>query len=221
MKKTVYFTRHGETAGNVQDLVQDPNIPLSEKGIRQARLVADRFLTLSVDLVLSSDYPRAVETAEIIAAQCSVPHEQHLYFRERRGAKEVVGKPRLDPEVQRIYKEMQKHKDDAEWRYSDEENFYDLIARAKQALAFLEALPGTTIVVVTHAIFLKHILSMIWSEKVTPEEFQNFRTTFRIENTGIATCILDSEHTIHTGWQIITWNDHAHLADPVVGKDAS
>jgi len=63
----VYFVRHGQTFGNLSEVHQDHSDELNELGIKQAQTVADRFKTIDIDCVISSDYTRAKVTAEEIA----------------------------------------------------------------------------------------------------------------------------------------------------------
>ncbi len=62
------ITRHGETEGNVIHLFQGQNIQgeLSEKGKDQARRLANRLKDEKIDLIISSDLKRAIDTAEEI-----------------------------------------------------------------------------------------------------------------------------------------------------------
>jgi broad specificity phosphatase PhoE len=39
---TILLVRHGETAGNASRILQRPDVPLNERGLRQADLLAQR-----------------------------------------------------------------------------------------------------------------------------------------------------------------------------------
>jgi len=43
---TILLVRHGETAGNAARILQRPDIPLNERGIRQAAQLAERLFGL-------------------------------------------------------------------------------------------------------------------------------------------------------------------------------
>lgn len=60
----IYLIRHGETASNAARILQTPEIPLSERGVRQADLLARRLAGAGISDVWSSDLTRAVMTAE-------------------------------------------------------------------------------------------------------------------------------------------------------------
>ena len=71
MIEQLLLARHGETPGNRNRVVQTPETPLSETGRLQAGRLARRVAELLGGrrlLVVSSDYRRARETAEIVAA---------------------------------------------------------------------------------------------------------------------------------------------------------
>lgn len=61
------LVRHGETEWNAQRRYQgQSDVPLSELGVRQAELVAERLARHEIDAVYASDLKRAWETAQII-----------------------------------------------------------------------------------------------------------------------------------------------------------
>ena len=75
------LVRHGETEWNAQRRYQgQSDVPLSELGVRQAKLVAERLAGREIDAVYASDLKRAWETAQIIV--------------EKNGLK-IISEPRL------------------------------------------------------------------------------------------------------------------------------
>ncbi len=69
----VIFVRHGETSWNHSKRYQGhSDIPLNEKGLQQAKLVARRLKGESIRAVYSSDLTRAIQTAEAIASKHSL-----------------------------------------------------------------------------------------------------------------------------------------------------
>lgn len=65
----LYLVRHGETEWNAQEKFQGhSNVPLSERGREQARLLARRLAGRKITAFFSSDLKRAAETAAILAA---------------------------------------------------------------------------------------------------------------------------------------------------------
>jgi len=67
MSTEIYIIRHGETLWNKKGIVQGHmNSTLSEKGVKQAMLVAERLKKYSFDVIYSSDLIRAMDTAKYI-----------------------------------------------------------------------------------------------------------------------------------------------------------
>ena len=65
----VILVRHGETVWNAEGRMQGhTDVALSERGVRQAHLTADRLRGVPLEAVYSSDLTRASATAEVVAA---------------------------------------------------------------------------------------------------------------------------------------------------------
>ena len=75
---TIVLVRHGETAGNAARVVQRPEVPLNERGIRQAAQLAERLFAMGFAHVLCSDLVRARMTAEPLRARGGVIEETPL-----------------------------------------------------------------------------------------------------------------------------------------------
>ncbi len=87
---SIFLIRHGETIWNAARIVQLPETPLSERGMVQARRVANRLAELSVDAIVCSDYTRAMMTAEAVDARTGagidvLPSLRERNFGEHRG----------------------------------------------------------------------------------------------------------------------------------------
>lgn len=70
---SIILVRHGETALNAARVLQPLDTPLSARGAGQAAAVAQRIAGLRPAGILSSDLPRAAQTAEAIAAATGHP----------------------------------------------------------------------------------------------------------------------------------------------------
>jgi broad specificity phosphatase PhoE len=79
----IVLVRHGETASNAQRVLQHPDTPLSERGLAQARRVAERLARTRIAEIIASDYSRALTTAELIRDACGVPLAIDPELRER------------------------------------------------------------------------------------------------------------------------------------------
>jgi probable phosphoglycerate mutase len=53
--KNIYFVRHGESEGNQARLYQSAETSLSEKGHLQAKLIAERFDNIEIEIIISSE----------------------------------------------------------------------------------------------------------------------------------------------------------------------
>jgi len=60
---SILLIRHGETALNAARVVQPADTPLSERGAAQAAALARRLADFGIAAILSSDLPRAAQTA--------------------------------------------------------------------------------------------------------------------------------------------------------------
>lgn len=80
---SIILIRHGETAMNAARIMQMPDTPLSERGRQQARAVANRLANTSVAAIVSSDLPRAMETASAIALSTGAAISQNELLQER------------------------------------------------------------------------------------------------------------------------------------------
>lgn len=207
--KNIYFVRHGESEGNQLKLYQSADTSLSEKGHSQAKLIADRFSNIEVEIIISSDYIRAKQTAKYISEVTGKDIIENRLFRERKRPSIQENKSKYIPELQAIDKEIELNWGGVEWRYSDEENFADLRQRSKECFEFLENRQEDNIVVVTHKNFLHCLLwYCIFGVDVTQRESMIIKNNFILSNTGIVWMQYDE---LDKFWKIVTWNDHAHL----------
>ena len=79
----VYLVRHGETSLNAARIVQPPDTPLSERGVKQVERVAQRLASAGVERILTSDHVRTRATAEAIHTATGAPIEIEPLLRER------------------------------------------------------------------------------------------------------------------------------------------
>ena len=79
----VHLVRHGETPLNAVRVLQLPDTPLGERGISQAARVAGRLADAGIAAILTSDYARALATAEAIRSATGTPTEVEPLLRER------------------------------------------------------------------------------------------------------------------------------------------
>lgn len=76
----LYVVRHGETEWNKEKRMQgQTDIPLSQEGIRLAKLSGENMTHLPIDFVISSPLQRALETARLMIQGREIP----IYTDER------------------------------------------------------------------------------------------------------------------------------------------
>ncbi len=204
----VYFIRHGETEGNIKEVYQYPDTPLSPAGLEQSKTLASRFKKIKIDKIFSSPYERTKQTAELVNKVIGKQIEYWEELKELVKPSEFLGKGYFDKKLDSIKKEILEHIDEENWRYSNEENFYDLRKRAEGIVTKLGKLEeGEDILLVTHEGFMKFIIAaLMYGENINHELFGYFFHFFKHTNTGIT--VLEKKGK---DWKLLTWNDHAHL----------
>ena len=210
--KTIYFVRHGQSESNI-GLAHGAESPLTARGQKQAQFMGVRAAELPIDCIIASTMTRARQTAAIIASCVGkeVADTSDLLVECRRTS-EHKGKSHHDPESMRIDKEIYAHFTEPGYRYLDEENFDDLKWRAGEALAYLESRPEDHIMVITHGLFLRVLMSRaLFGESLTAKECETIIRGFHTQNTGLT--IFRHDASKPQPWWVWTWNDHAHLAD--------
>lgn len=81
---TFYIVRHGQTLWNVARKIQGhTDNPLTEIGTEQAKLLAKELEHIHFDAIVSSDFIRAKQTAEIIASEKNISLILSAQLRER------------------------------------------------------------------------------------------------------------------------------------------
>lgn len=149
MTTTLYLVRHGETVDNAAHIMQGQTSgELNDKGIAQAEEVAARMADHPIDVFVSSDLKRSIQTCEIIAR----PHHAEVIttplLRERDWGS-FTGKfiPSLP-------------QDPKDWA-DDIESIESMKSRAQNFITWLRVTyPGKTILAVGHGIINKALQSV-------------------------------------------------------------
>jgi broad specificity phosphatase PhoE len=205
-----YFIRHGETLLNAQHIRQGQDGALSPTGRSQAEQVGLYLSHFPIERLLSSAYPRALETSEIIKKYLHVPITASALLAERRNPSEIIGKPTKAPEVVKIVDQIDLAYHEDEYRYSDEENFIDLKKRAKKCIALLALQGAPHTVVVTHHVLLKMLLAyMLYGDKLHSADFVKLSFFNVSDNAGITICEFHPWHFLSKtrGWKVVSYNE--------------
>ncbi len=213
-EKTVYLIRHAQSADNVSAVFQSPKSLLSSLGEKQAKIIAGRISKLDFELLVSSPFQRARQTAEEIKINTGKEIEFSDLFIERKKPTSINGKPYEDKTARIIWRDWEKSLYTSGVRVEDGENFDDLIVRADRALEFLSNRKENPIVVVTHGYFLRTIIARVLIGRfLSGEIFRNFQRSAEMENTGLTVLKYRDRFEEKPAWRLWIYNDHAHLAD--------
>lgn len=211
MAINVYFVRHGETIANAKNIFQSEDDTLTERGFKQADFVAERLSRLPIEALYSSDLPRARQTAERISLELEKDITYSRLFRERKEPSSLTGISFEDPKIIEVRNLRDEHIKEPDWRYEDEENFYDTVVRCEEALQFLRATNKEHVAVVTHGMFMRFLVGVaVFREAYTPEIWRKLRFGVFTSNTGISILQYGAKK-VAPEWSVLTWNDHAHL----------
>jgi 2,3-bisphosphoglycerate-dependent phosphoglycerate mutase len=207
----VFFVRHAESQYNALDRHQVASVGLSELGLKQAEYVAQRLSTKKIDVIMSSPYERARQTAEFISSAVQKPIELTPLLTEIKRPSAIEGRHHDDPEAVRIRSTILDNVHDAAWRYADEETFFDARNRAVQCLKLITCLDKSNVLLVTHGGILGMIIAvMLHGEELEVRDFLKLQEFMHVENASITLCNYMNDKT----WKLITWNDCAHLECP-------
>jgi len=185
----VYFVRHGQTYLNALRLHQSPSTPLSPEGRIGALSVGEHLRGVNPDMLITSEYTRALETARIIGLHVGLTPQVNGLFYELMRPSRLFGKSHFHIETLWYVFLSVVHSKNPKWRYNDAENFGDITKRAQKALVYLESLHGThnSVIVVSHAIFINILVSYLCRERML--NFRDLLSTFldikRMKNTEV------------------------------------
>jgi len=203
----VFFVRHGETNSNYSGVHQSPHIPLSNSGLKQVHVLAERLGKIPFEVIISSTYLRATQTAEKINQKHGKNILYSDLFVELRRPSILQGKAFDDPEIQDLKQKLHQNLHNPDYHHSDEESFADLKNRAKSALDLIISQPSSLTLVVTHGqatiLFLSY---MIFGEDLDSYRYYRMLGAIHLDNTGITKCVYKDG-----SWWVINVNDVAHL----------
>src|ERR1700722_9144926 len=170
---TILQVRHGETDGNAARILQRPDVPLNDRGLRQAERLVRGFSALGFARILCSALLRARTTAAPLAARSAVAIEQSPLLQERnfgdlRGmAYAALPEDPFGPDV----------------RPPNGEDWPTFHARVADAFAFIvsrrQSMNGT-LVVVTHGLVCRALVerhTLLPDGVAVPERFDNASIT--------------------------------------------
>lgn len=197
----IVVVRHGETQWNVEGRVQGHlDSPLTERGLRQAEAIAESFAGERIDLLLTSDLPRAARTAEAIGRRTGVPVTPEPRLRERHFG---VFQGLTHAQMRESYPEAYRRWHDGEVDFAipggetRREGYRRVADWAADAVA---RYAGRRVVAVAHGgtldYLFRYVLGLPLEAPRTWSLLNAGRNTFTIENGT---------------WRLVSWGDVHHL----------
>lgn len=164
----IYFVRHGETELNAKHIHQSPSTPLSDTGREQVLEASELLRGVNPDLLLTSEYTRALESARIIGSSVGLVPVVSEFFYEIVRPSKLFGKSHFNIETLWYVILSILFRNNASWRYADAENFSHISIRAQKALTYLESLHTThaSVIVVSHSVFINTMVSYMCNSSV-------------------------------------------------------
>ena len=189
----LYIVRHGETDYNRNRIMQGYHeIPLNERGIRQATLLAHRLQGENLDRIVCSDLRRAVMTACIVASHTGVSMDYDTALRERNPGL-LTGKS---------YDDEPRFFTDHEFVPPEGEGTFEFRARVRRAFEHLAAgarHAGERVAVITHGLVCHAFVTEFFGEQVG-------------EGVGSRNAALTLADYSHGQWSLVERDCAGHLA---------
>ena len=185
---TILLVRHGETDGNAARILQRPDLPLNERGMRQADELARRLSAGGFVHILCSDLLRARMTAAPLAARSGIAIEESPLLQERNFG-DLRGTP---------YAALAEDPFGPDFAPPNGEDWPTFHARVADAFAFVVSRRRSvngTLVVVTHGFVCRALVerhALLPAGVVVPERFDNTSITVLHEDAphgvGLLNC---------------------------------
>jgi 2,3-bisphosphoglycerate-dependent phosphoglycerate mutase len=190
---TILLVRHGETAGNASRILQRADVPLNERGIRQAEQLAQRLFEHGCAHIVCSDLPRARMTAAALASRSGIEIEESPLLQERNFG-DLRGVP---------YAELTENPfgpDFAPPNGEDWPTFHTRVAAAFDFIVSRRRSANGTLVVVTHGLVCRALVgrhAQLPEGVVVPELFHNTSVTVLHEDAPHAVSLLNcTQHLV-------------------------
>ena len=153
MSTILFLVRHGETVDNANQTMQGQTQgELNERGILQAQELSEEWKDREIDVIVSSDLKRAVDTAAIVAAPHGLEVVKTPLLRERDWG-DFTG--RYIPDLKN------------EPFPDNVESLENLLSRAGEFITYLrETFPGKKVLAVGHGIINKAIQAVYYHKSM-------------------------------------------------------
>ena len=153
MSTILYLVRHGETVDNASQTMQGQTQgELNERGILQAQELSEEWKDREIDVIVSSDLKRAIDTAAIVAAPHGLEVVKTPLLRERDWG-DFTG--RYIPDLKN------------EPFPDNVESLENLLSRADEFITYVrDTFPGKKVLAVGHGIINKAIQAVYYHKSM-------------------------------------------------------
>jgi probable phosphoglycerate mutase len=195
---TILLVRHGETDGNAARILQRADVPLNERGMRQAELLAARLSGHGLALIVCSDLLRARMTAAPLAARSGIAIEESPLLQERNFG-DLRGMP---------YAELTEDPFGPDFLPPNGEDWPAFHARVADAFVFIVSRRRSangTLVVVTHGFVCRALVerhALLPAGVVAPERFDNASMTVLHEDAPHRVSLLNCTRHLVTAIEV-------------------
>jgi broad specificity phosphatase PhoE len=191
---TILLVRHGETDANAARILQRPDVPLNQRGIRQAEQLARRLIAYGFAHVICSDLLRARMTAAPLAAHSGSSIEETPLLQERNFG-DLRGTP---------YGEVAENPFGPDFAPPNGEDWPTFHARVAAAFALIvhrSRRVNGTLVVVTHGLVCRALVerhTLLPAGAAVPERFDNTSVTVLHEDAPHAVSLMNCTRHLTT-----------------------
>jgi 2,3-bisphosphoglycerate-dependent phosphoglycerate mutase len=211
----LYFIRHGEGMTNISKRILDQcaGSGLTPRGIQQVQQLQQRLRItgeIQADVVVTSSFLRALETAQLLAPVWSVPLVVDDGMQELRyGADDM-----LYTDFNRQYGAFNVRDEPARQKSPSGESWQQFFVRAINAITRVrQTYAGQRVVVVTHGGIIRALLFSVFRHDLARPDWGHSL----LDYTSITHWRHESPD-MGARWSLIRWNDAAHLS--LIGTEA-
>lgn len=151
----IFIIRHGQASHNVKKVLDENpknKTYLTQKGIKQVRRRAEQLKHTPLEVIFTSQFPRAQQTARIINSYHHTTLKIDRHLNER--------KTGMDQQPIREWKKISR-KNPFEIKLPRGESFQEEKKRLKSFLSSLKKLPSHNVLIVTHGEPLQILLGLL------------------------------------------------------------
>jgi broad specificity phosphatase PhoE len=192
----LYLVRHGQTIDAENNIKQRTNSNLSETGRVQAKRTGRLIKDKGIEIIISSPWIRAKETAEIINMTLKKQIVFEELYREKLQSQTLGGRSNDDGEAVRYANEHEKNFCDPRWKFDQTgESTAEAFERVKVIEKTLRSKYfNKTVLIVSHADFLRCLICyLIIGDNFESEEFKKLFRSLSFKNGGITYIYYDEK----------------------------